>query len=108
MTSDGKQELLHFVERKAFDPVLHAKAESRPDSEKKRLQHVQQATREEVKRYRNYSSASELVTNFKRDLRSPAAKKLHSQLRSLHLPTIEDIADEFEKKARDLGVHASS
>jgi hypothetical protein len=33
---------------------------------------------------------------------------VHAQLRHLHLPTIEDIEDEFEKKASELGVKASS
>jgi hypothetical protein len=34
---------------------------------------------------------------------SAAAKKVHAELRSLNLPTIEDIRDQFERKARELG-----
>ena len=105
---DKKRELLHFVERKAFDPVMRAKPDGRSESEKKKLEHVQRATRAEIDRYRGYNSAEELVTNFKRDLSSGAAKKVHAELRSLNLPTIEDIKDEFERKARELGVHAGS
>ena len=108
MASDHKGELLHFLERKAFDPVLKAKPEGRSDSEKKTLEHVQKATRAEIGRYRRYHTAEELVTNFKRDLNSEPAKKVHAQLRSLGLPTIEDIRAEFEEKARALGVHAGS
>jgi chromosomal replication initiation ATPase DnaA len=70
------------------------------------LEHVQKATKAEIERYRHYASAEELVTNFKRDLSSSAAKKIHSELRNLHLPTIEDIRDEFERKAREMGVKA--
>jgi hypothetical protein len=105
---DKKGELLHLVERKAFDPVMRAKPDGRSEVEKNKLEHVQRATRAEIDRYRGYASAEELVTNFKRDLSSRAAKKVHAELRSLKLPTIEDIRDEFEGKAHELGVHAES
>ena len=108
MSTDHKHELLSLVERKAFDPVIKAKPDGRSEAEKKKLEHVQKATEAEIDRYRGYRSAEELVTNFKRDLTSQPAKKIHTELRSLDLPTIEDIRDEFERKARDLGVRASS
>jgi len=104
MSSESKQQLLQLVERKACDPVMRAKPDGRSEAEKKKLEHVQRATKAEIERYRHYSSAEELVTNFKRDLKSDAAKKIHAELRSLHLPTIEDIRDEFERKADQLGV----
>ena len=106
--ADKKRELLSFLEHKAFDPVMRAVPDGRSEAEKKRLEDVQRRTKSEIERYRNYGSAEELVTNFKRDLTSDAAKKVHAELRSLHLPTIEEIRDEFEQKARDLGVHGSS
>lgn len=106
MPHDKKNELLHFLERKAFDPVLHARTDGRSDAEKKKLAHVQDATRAEIDRYHHYGSAEELVTNFKRDLSSEPAKKIHAELRSLDLPTIEDIRDEFERRAESLGIHA--
>lgn len=105
---DKKGELLRLVEHKAFDPVMRAKPDGRSEAEQRKLEHVQRATRAEIDRYRAYASAEELVTNFKRDLSSGAAKKVHAELRSLRLPTIEDIKDEFERKARDLGVRAGS
>ena len=105
MAQHAKQELLDFVIRRAFDPVLHAKRDGK-DADK--LAHVQDATRSEIERYKSYGSAEELVTNFKRDLHSSAAEKIHAELCALHLPTIEDIRDEFEAKARELGVDASS
>ena len=106
MAKQAKQELVDFVIRRAFDPVLKAKPDGKSDAEKKKLEHVQDATRSEIDRYRGYGSADELVTNFKRDLHSTAAKKIHHELEQLGLPTINDIRDEFEAKARDLGVHA--
>ena len=60
--------------------------------------------RSEIERYRGYRSADEWVTNFKRDLSSSAAKKVNAELRALHLPTIEDIRDEFDAKASELGM----
>ncbi|MDQ2762003.1 MAG: hypothetical protein M3Y22_00395 [Pseudomonadota bacterium] len=44
------------------------------------------------------------VVNFKRDLSSTAAKKVHGELKELGLPTVNDVRDEFEKLAADLGV----
>ena len=108
MATDKKRELLELVRSKAFEPVMRARAEERSDAERRKLEDVQQATKAEIERYENYSSAEELVTNFKRDLSSDAARKIHRELKSLGLPTIGDIRDEFEKKARDLGVQAST
>ena len=56
--------------------------------------------------YRGYGSAEEVVTNFKRDLHSAPAKKIHAELKRLGLPTLNDIKDEFEAKARELGIDA--
>lgn len=106
--AQAKQELADFVISKAFDPVMRAKADGRSEADRKLLEHVQQATKAEIERYRNYGSAEEVVTNFKRDLHSEPAKKVHAQLRRLHLPTIEDIREDFENKAQDLGVKAHS
>ena len=105
MATDAKRELVDFLIKKAFDPVIHAKPDGRSEAEKKKLDHVREATRAEIDRYRNYGSAEEVVTNFKRDLHSSAAKKVHNELKSLHLPTLDDIRDEFEEKARELGVN---
>ena len=44
------------------------------------------------------------MTNFRRDLDSAPAKRIHAELRSLGLPTINDIREEFERHAEELGV----
>jgi hypothetical protein len=106
MASQAKDRLAEFVIRNALEPVLKAKPDGRSEAEKRKLEHVQKATRAEIERYRNYGSAEEVVTNFKRDLTSDAAKKVHRELKSLHLPTLADIRDEFEEKANELGVKA--
>jgi hypothetical protein len=101
MSTDARRELVALLERKAFAPVLQA----RPDGhDRTKLEHVQKATRAEIDRFRSYGSAEEVVTNFRRDLSSAPAKKVHAELRSLGLPTLDDLREEFERKARDLGV----
>jgi hypothetical protein len=46
----------------------------------------------------------EAATDFKRDLHSATAKKVYAELRRFHLPTLEDIRDEFDAQARELDV----
>ena len=104
MTKDAKCELVEFVMQKALDPVLRASPAHRSKADQDKLEHVKHATRAEVGRYRGYGSAEEVVVNFKRDLHSEPAKKVQAELRSLHLPTIHDIRQEFERKAGELGV----
>lgn len=104
---NAREKLIDFVTRHAFDPVLNASAEDRSEAEKRKLDHVQKATRTEVERYRDYGSAKEVVVNFKRDLDSEPARKVHAELKALGLPTVNDIRDEFESLAKELGVDAS-
>ena len=104
MSDSKKDELVRFLEERAFKPVLNAKPKGRSEAEQKKLEHVQKATRAEIERFHSYGSAQEVVTNFKRDLDSEPAKRIHAELRSLGLPTINDIREEFERRAEELGV----
>ncbi|MDW6023610.1 hypothetical protein SAZ10_17820 [Mesorhizobium sp. BAC0120] len=106
MSSDPKNQLVDFLEKRAFDPVMRAKPDGRSETERKKLEHVQNATQSEIERYRGYDSAKEVVVNFRRDLDSSAAKKVHSELHQLNLPTVRDIREEFEKKVASLHVSA--
>lgn len=104
MADSKKDQLVRFLEERAFKPVLNAKPGGRSEAERKKLQHVQKATRREIDRFHQYGSAQEVLTNFRRDLDSEPAKRVHAELRSLGLPTIHEIRDEFEKHAKALGV----
>ena len=104
MASKAQKELVDFLVRRALEPVLKAKPDRRSEAERRKLEHVQDATRKEIERFRHYGSAAEVVTNFRRDLDSEPAKRIHRELKSLGLPTLNDIRDEFEQKARELGV----
>jgi hypothetical protein len=91
----GKQELIHFLESKVFNPILRAKADDYSGHDREMLQHVQKSTESEKERYHHYGSAEEVVINFKRDLHSEAAKKIDSELSHLKLPRLPDVKDEF-------------
>ncbi len=103
-SSDARQKLIRFLEQKAFEPVLHAKSGQYPESKRDKLRDAQRRTEAEIERFQNYSSAEDVVVNFKRDLNSQAAEKVHRELKELGLPTINDIRSEFEQLAADLGV----
>lgn len=104
---DQKQrELLDFLKQEVFDPILRADADARSDAERRKLEDVQEATRSEIDRFEHYDGAQALVDNFKDDLSSEPAKKIHRESRALNLPTLPDVRDEFENKARELGLHA--
>jgi hypothetical protein len=102
--ADKKDELVRFLEERAFKPVLNARPKGRSEAEQKKLQHVQKATHAEIGRFHKYRSAQEVVTNFKRDLDSEPARRIHAELRSLGLPTINDVSEEFERRAEELGL----
>jgi hypothetical protein len=104
MAESAKDKLVHFLDQRAFAPVLKAKAERYSDNDKRKLEDVQQRTRTEMDRFHHYGSAEDVVVNFKRDLDSEPAKKVHRELESLGLPTIVVIKDEFLKLARELHV----
>jgi hypothetical protein len=101
---DAKEKLVRFLEQRAFEPVLHADPESYNGRERDRLHDAQRRTRTEIDRFRNYGSAQDVVTNFKRDLHSHAAEKVHRELKELRLPAIGDVREDFERLAADLGV----
>lgn len=105
MTQKAKHELVELLVRKAFDPVLAAKPDALSGPDQERLAHVQHATRAEIERFRGYATAEDVVANFKRDLTSTAAKKVHAELAQLRLPTLHDVRIEFEDRAAALGAH---
>ncbi|HEY6432672.1 MAG TPA: hypothetical protein VIZ17_11890 [Acetobacteraceae bacterium] len=102
--TETRQKLVDFLERKAFRPVLEAEPGRYPEGKRASLADVQRRTETEIQRFRNYRSAQEVVTNFRRDLNSDAAQKVHRELKALGLPTVNDVRTEFEELAGSLGV----
>ncbi len=95
----SKHELVSFLERKVFDRIMHASADKYSESERAKLKDVQTRTQSEKDRFHGYSSAQEVVENYKRDLHSAAAKRVNSELEALHLPTLASVKDEFLRLA---------
>lgn len=82
MTNDGAREkLLDLLDKKAFDPVLKASANNyRSERDKDRLRDVQDTTRKTQQSYHEkYTSAQAVYENFRDDLHSEAAKKVHRE-----------------------------
>ncbi|MFL6352546.1 MAG: hypothetical protein ACJ74Z_11935 [Bryobacteraceae bacterium] len=97
----NKQELLRFLDRRVFDPILKASAEHYGEADRHKLKDVQDRTRSEKERFHHYSSAREIVDNYKSDLHSSTAKRVNRELEQLKLPTLPSVEDEFLDAAGD-------
>ena len=95
----NKGELIEFLNTRVFNPILKAKPSEFKDSQRDDLEYVQRATRDEKTRYEHYGSAQEVLNMFKDDLHSENAKPVNNKLKQLGLPRLEDVRDEFLKKA---------
>jgi hypothetical protein len=100
----AKEKLVDFLDKRAFDPVLRADAQDYPESKRDKLQHAQRATEDEKDRYHHYESAEKVYQMYRDDLSSEAAEKVHRELRDLDLPTLNDVRDDFERLADEVGV----
>lgn len=97
----ARNELVDFIIHRAFYPVLMA---DRAGPHRAMIEHVQAATRAEIDRFRGYGSAEEVIDGFERGFRSRPARDIHSKLKLLDLPVIDDLRDDFEHKVRELGL----
>lgn len=97
----NKSELLHFLDQHVFDPILRASPDRYSESDRQKLKDVQDRTRSEKERFRSYSSAQEIIDNYKSDLHSSTAKRVNSELEKLKLPTLPSVQEEFTKLAAD-------
>src|SRR4051794_32629900 len=97
----SKQQLTDFLNRKVFDPILHASPDKYSEADQKKLKDVQDRTKSEKDRFHHYSSAQEVIDNYKNDLHSSTAKRVNSELQQLNLPTLPSVKDEFLKLAGD-------
>ena len=97
----NKTELLKFLDHHVFDPILKASADNYREADKKKLQDVQDRTKSEKDRFHHYSSAKEIIDNYKSDLHSSTAKRVNSELEELKLPTLPSVKHEFLRVAGD-------
>jgi hypothetical protein len=95
----NKAELLKFLDSHVFNPILQASPDGYSEADKKKLDDVQQRTKSEKERFHHYSSAKEVIDNYKSDLHSSTAKRVNSELEKLKLPTLPSIKEEFLRAA---------
>ncbi len=103
MEEAAKDRLVRWLERRAFAPVLRADPKSYSEDKRDKLKRVQDKTRTERARFRRYDSAHDVVVNFRRDLDSAPARKVHRDLEDLGLPTLNALKDEFDRLADSVG-----
>jgi hypothetical protein len=106
--TSAKEQLVDFLERHAFQPVLRAKESSVPKGKQEELHDLQDRTKTEIERFRHYGTAEDVVTNFRRDLHSSKAREVQGRLKTLDLPTLPDVREDFEALAEKLGVKGRS
>lgn len=104
MANDAKNELLEFIDKKAFDAILNAKADRFDDQERKKLEDVKKKTESEKKKFHECGSADEIKSNYLSNVHSEAAEKVNHNLKSLGLPTMPSLKDEFMDLCNKLGV----
>lgn len=97
----NKQELLDFLDKHVFERILHASSNNHSETDQRKLKEVQDKTVAEKDRFQHYSSAEDIVVNYKRDLHSEAARKVNRELEDLKLPTLASVKEEFLKLAGD-------
>ncbi len=95
----SKQELVEFLDRHVFNPVLNAKDSHYHGHQKELLADVQKRTEAERARFHGYDSAQQVVAMYKDDLSSEKAKPVNAHLQALKLPRLVDVKEEFLKLA---------
>ena len=95
----NKRDLLRFLDQRVFNPIIKASPDDYGEARKKKLRDVQDRTRSEKNRFHHYSSAREIVDNYKSDLHSSTAKRVNRELDALKLPTLPSVKREFLKAA---------
>lgn len=95
----NKSELIRFLDRRVFDPILHVRPNKYSEVERRDLEDVQKRTRTEQERYHHYPSAEKIREMYLGDLSSENARPVNSKLKKLKLPILADVKEEFLKLA---------
>lgn len=95
-----KNELLTFLDKHVFHPILNARSNRYGEKQRKELRELQRLTEEEKARFHGYDSAERIVAVFREQVQSDLARPMHSRLRDLGLPALPDIREPFLRLAR--------
>jgi hypothetical protein len=95
----NKTELLNFLDKHVFHPILNAKEGKYGTRQREQLQDLKKRTEAEKARFHGYDSAERIVAMYKDDLSSEAAKPVNAMLKDLGLPRLVDVREEFLRLA---------
>ena len=95
----SKQELLDFLDKHIFHPILHASERDLGTKQREDLEDLKKRTQDEMGRFHGYDSAEKIIQMYKDDLTSEAAKPLNARLQDQGLPRLADIEEQFLKLA---------
>jgi hypothetical protein len=100
------KELLDFLDKNAFDPILNkSESDFMSEEQKRTFSHVKRSTQSEKERFHTrYHSAGEIKKNYLSDLTSSAAKRIDPQIESLGLPSLPQFRGQFLQLCEELGV----
>ena len=95
----SKAELLNFLDKHVFHPILNANEDHFGTKQREELQDVKKRTEAEKARFHGYDSAERIVEMYKDDLSSEKAKPVNARLQDLGLPRLVDVKEGFLKLA---------
>jgi hypothetical protein len=105
----ARDELVAFLDRRAFEPILHMAPAGLDFEEQRTLEHVKVEVLHAMRRYHDEDmSAEEVRSRFLADLRAEAEPRVASALVHLELPRLPEIEREFLHLCDQLGVRSSS
>jgi hypothetical protein len=93
----AREKLVQVLDDQAFDSSLRASRDRYAANDKSKLKHVKGTTeRTKQRHHHEYTSAEEVQDRLRDDLSSSAAQRWQRKLEQLGLPTLHEVADEFE------------
>jgi len=101
---DKRDELLNFIDKKAFNVILKTSPDKFKGKDKEDFDEILKKTKNEKKKFQGYKTAKEVKENFLSNTHSKPAQKLDKELEHLKLPTLPQIKDEFEELCKKLDV----
>lgn len=102
---EKREKLVHFLDEKAFDPILRKSEEEFSGEQRDKFRDVKRSTENEKHRFHEeYHSAGEVKENYLSDLSSSTARKKNEELEDLGLPRLPEFKDEFMRLCDELDV----
>ena len=95
----SKAELLSYLDKHVFHPILNAKEDRFSTRQREDLQDLKKRTEVEKARFHGYDSAERVVAMYNDDLSSEIAKPVNARLQDLGLPRLVDVKEAFLKLA---------